>query len=297
MNPGRKRPGLGARLFAVLQYPLPQHALSRIVHWLTRREAGRITHLAIKAFIRIMRVDMGDARDSRPSAYPSFNAFFTRELAEGARPLAPESHRFVSPVDGSISQLGAIEAGKLLQAKGHDYSVSALLGDETLAAEYAGGAFATIYLAPNNYHRIHMPAAGRLRCMRLVPGRLFSVNAATAACIPGLFARNERVVCVFDGEDGPFAMVLVGAMFVGSIETVWAGEITPGGGRKAQTWNYQESERIWLPRGAEMGRFNMGSTVILLHPGRSDWLQALAPGSDLRLGQALTPVDQPSAAQ
>lgn len=286
MNAGRPAASLAARLFAALQYPLPQHALSRVVHWLTRRSAGPLKRAAIRAFIRLLKVDMSDAVVSDPAAFENFNAFFTRELKPGARPLAPAGHRLLSPVDGAISQLGVVADESLYQAKGHRYQLADLLNDEMLAQEFAAGKFATIYLAPYNYHRIHMPADGRLRSCQLVPGRLFSVNGATAATVPRLFARNERVVCVFDGEHGPFIMVLVGALFVGSIETVWAGEITPGKNRRAGTLDAGQPQ---LQRGAEMGRFNMGSTVILLdassEPG---WLSGLGAGSTLRVGEALT---------
>lgn len=285
---------LAARVFSALQYPLPQHALSRVVHWLTRRQAGPLHRAAIRWFIRLLKVDMEDAQVADPAAFETFNAFFTRALKPGARPLASAAHSMLSPVDGTISQLGMVEDGTLYQAKGHRYTLADLLDNETLAREFAAGKFATIYLAPYNYHRIHMPADGRLRSCQRVPGRLFSVNGATAATVPRLFARNERVVCAFDGERGPFVMVLVGALFVGSIETVWAGEITPGnnpaGPADAGTPNLQ--------RGAEMGRFNMGSTVILLdaapEPG---WLGNLAAGSTLRVGEALTVARQSTASQ
>lgn len=289
-----------SRLFVAAQYPLPQHLLSRIVHWLSRRRAGFIKNFAISAFIRILKVDMRDAQATEISEYASFNEFFTRALKDGTRPLADRGHWLVSPVDGTVSQIGPIHDGQVLQAKGHNYTVQALLGGTDLADDFHDGAFATIYLAPYNYHRIHMPADGTLRFMRLIPGRLFSVNAATAAGVPGLFARNERVVCVFDSANGRFAMILVGAMFVGSIETTWAGEITPGGGREPKDWDYAADgpEAVALERGQEMGRFNMGSTVILLHADRSlPWRDELMAGSTVRLGDALSAGAQEIASQ
>ncbi len=299
MSDEANKPSVGSRLFSALQYPLPHHALSRLVHWLTRRSAGALHRGAIRLFIRLLKVDMADAAEPDPAAYDSFNAFFTRALKPGARALAPASQRLVSPVDGTISQLGEVEEGTIYQAKGHRYSLAKLLGDANLAREFAAGKFATIYLAPNNYHRIHMPASGRLRCYSLIPGRLFSVNGATAACVPRLFARNERVVCVFDSERGPFAMVLVGALFVGSIETVWGGEITPGGGRMPRTWELTDGQvRPELQRGAEMGRFNMGSTVILLEASAQPaWHPGLHAGNTLRMGEALTASAQDSVAE
>lgn len=300
MTPPKQPSASPSRAFATLQYPLPHHLLSRIVHWLARLRAGAVHRLAVRIFIRVMGVDMRDAREPDPGSYPSFNAFFTRALAHGTRPLAPATHRLISPVDGTVSQLGQIRDQRVYQAKGHDFSLDDLLADSALAEEFRDGGFATIYLAPNNYHRIHMPAAGTLRSMHLIPGRLFSVNAATAAHVPRLFARNERVVCVFDGERCAFAMVLVGAMFVGSIETVWAGEVTPGSGRHAFRRDYipANSDPVRLQRGEEMGRFNMGSTVILLHNvDNLRWREDLRSGSSLRLGEALTPADQDSDRQ
>ncbi len=294
MSNSQTGPGLGARLFSAVQYPLPHHLLSRLVHWLTRLSAGPVHRMAIRLFIRIMGVDRTDALNPDPAQYGSFNAFFTRALKPGARVIARGSPRFVSPVDGTVSQLGRIESGQLIQAKGQDYSLRDLLLDDSLAEEFSQGRFVTIYLAPNNYHRIHMPAGGKLRATHYLPGRLFSVNQATAACVPGLFARNERVVCVFDSENGPFAMVLVGALFVGSIETVWAGEITPGTARRPTRWQCGEQAAghrpMTLMQGAEMGRFNMGSTVILLGAkAGSDWVGDLEPGKAVTMGEALTP--------
>ncbi|MGH8323113.1 MAG: archaetidylserine decarboxylase, partial [Steroidobacteraceae bacterium] len=214
-------PSLRDRLFVALQHILPQHFLSRMVLRITRIRLRPVKNLLIKSFVRGFRPNMSEAAQQNPLQYPSFNAFFTRTLRHGARPTDIDPGALVSPVDGTISQIGRLDGSKLLQAKGHDYTLEALLdGMPEWAQRFAGGAFATLYLAPYNYHRIHMPMAGTLRAAWLVPGHLFSVNAVTAAAVPGLFAKNERVVCIF--EDGPraFAMVLVGALFVGSIATV-----------------------------------------------------------------------------
>jgi phosphatidylserine decarboxylase len=233
-------------------------------------------------------IDLREAAQPDPFAYPSFNAFFTRALRPGARPLAGGGRDLVSPVDGTLSQLGWIRDGQMLQAKGLHYTAAALLADESAATRYAGGGFACIYLAPYNYHRIHMPLAGRLTATRYVPGQLFSVNAATARTIPGLFARNERVVCEFETELGALAVVLVGALFVGSIETVYAGEINPPPARGGTVRAIEQGLGTRIERGEELGRFNMGSTVIvLLGNGATRFTDGLVPGATLRLGQAL----------
>src|SRR5580698_1522726 len=207
-----------ARCFILLQRLLPQHALSRLIHKLARVRARGLKNALIRGFVRIFKPVMSDARQPDPLAYESFNAFFTRELAAGARPLPQDPASVASPVDGTISQIGYLDGQSILQAKGRSFSLAALLGGPAAeTAQFAGGAFATLYLAPYNYHRIHMPRAGELRTTRHVPGKLFSVNAVTAAAVAGLFARNERVACVFEEDRLPFAMVLVGALFVGSI--------------------------------------------------------------------------------
>ncbi len=292
------RPPLRARAFVALQHLLPQHPLSRVVHRLARSRSPPVSRTLIRAFMRGFRPDLSDALQPDPGAYASFNAFFTRALRPGARPVTAEGRAVISPVDGTVSQIGRIRGTQLLQAKGRHYTVEALLGgDGALAARFRDGAFATLYLAPYNYHRIHMPLAGTLVGARFVPGRLFSVNAVTAAAVPELFAINERVICRFRGgagEDGTdsyeFVLVLVGALFVGSIETVWHGEVTPGGGRRMVDLPLDPARApLALPRGAELGRFNMGSTVILLLPGeRAGWLPTLAPGSVVRCGETLT---------
>lgn len=275
------------RLFVWLQYLLPQHGLSRLIHRATRVRAPWFKDIAIRWFVRAFGVDMSQAAEPRPTAYPTFNAFFTRALTPQSRPLPASGDAVACPVDGTVSQAGLAADGRLLQAKDRDYGLDALLGDSALARRFEGGSFATLYLAPYDYHRIHMPLDGALRRMIYLPGRLFSVNAATVRSVPRLFSRNERVVCEFDTAAGPMALVLVGALNVGSIETVWAGEVAPGRGRQPMDVEYGKGE-ITLDRGQEMGRFNMGSTVIMLFAaGRIDLDPALLPGSKVRMGQSM----------
>lgn len=275
------------RLFVLLQYLLPQHGVSRFVHWATRVRTRWFKNLLIRSFVRGFRVDMSDAAEPQATAYPTFNAFFTRALIADARPTPGSPLAIAAPVDGTVSQAGLAADGRLFQAKDRDYGLADLLGDRTLATNLSGGAFATIYLAPYNYHRIHMPLDGELRRMIYLPGRLFSVNAATVRSVPRLFARNERVVCCFDTAAGPLAMVLVGALNVGSIETVWAGEVAPGRPRRGAVADYAPGE-IVLGRGEEMGRFNMGSTVIAVFaPGQVALAPALTAGALVRLGQSI----------
>ena len=284
-------PPLRARLFVVLQHLLPQHLLSRLVLHLTRSRARPLKRALIGAFVRHFRPDMRDAVHGEPQSYPSFNAFFTRALRPGSRPSAPEPLVLASPVDGTVSQIGRLDGARIVQAKGHHYTLEALLAtDAERTPALRGGAFATLYLAPYNYHRIHMPLAGELRAAWFVPGRLFSVNATTAAAVPGLFARNERVVLLF--EDGPlvWALVMVGALFVGSMSTVWHGDVAPRRGRRITTSLPVTAERapLRLARGAELGRFNMGSTVILLLPPQTlEWRADLGPGQPIRVGETL----------
>jgi phosphatidylserine decarboxylase len=283
-------PSLRDRLFVAMQHALPQHFLSRIVLRVTRIRLWPVKNLLIRSFLRGFKVNMSEAAQPNPLQYPSFNAFFTRALRHGARATDIDPGALVSPVDGTVSQIGRLDGSKLLQAKGHDYTLEALLdGAPEWAQRFTGGAFATLYLAPYNYHRIHRPVAGTLRAAWFVPGNLFSVNAVTAAAVPGLFAKNERVVCVF--EDGPraFAMVLVGALFVGSIATVWHGDVTPRSPRQRVDLPLDTSRSpLKLSKGAEMGRFNMGSTVILLTPPNLlDWLPKFATGSRVEVGQML----------
>ena len=275
------------RLFVGMQYLLPQHLLSGAMRFLTRVRARPVKDLLIKAFLRLYAVDMAEAERNDPGAYESFNAFFTRSLRPGARPVDPASDAVVSPVDGTVSQAGAIERGQLLQAKGILYSTTALLGgDEDLARRFDGGEFVTIYLAPFNYHRIHMPPAGTLARAAFVPGDLFSVNAATAASVPGLFARNERIACAFDTAAGTMAVVLVGALFVGSMSLSWLGEVTAEGSGVRDLSGGRDP--LALDKGAELGCFNMGSTVILLFPRDALRLSpGLTPGAAVRMGQRI----------
>jgi len=271
------------------QYCLPQHLLSRVMHRLCRCRVSWLKTWLISNVIRHYKVDMSEAVNSDIDSFEHFNAFFTRQLKAEMRPIAT-GDVIVSPVDGCISQLGDIQNGRIVQAKGHDYSILELLGgDEPLAAQFHGGQFATIYLSPRDYHRIHMPISGKLTRMRYLPGKLFSVNPLTVRGIPRLFARNERVVTLFDTEVGPVALILVGAIFVGSMETVWhKGEITPPYTRSILDWHYADAN-IQLAKGEEMGRFNMGSTVILLMPaGASKWAAHWQAEMKIKLGQALS---------
>ncbi len=252
------------RLAVLAQYLLPKQALTTLAGRLADTEAGSLTTSVIRWFVQRYGVDLSEAVDSNPVSYRSFNEFFTRPLRAGARPLADAD--FICPVDGAISQFGGIEQDQIFQAKGHQYSTTALVGgDGELAARFANGAFATLYLSPRDYHRIHMPVDGRLRRMIHVPGELFSVNPATARGLPGLFARNERVVCVFDAEFGSFVLTLVGATIVGSMATVWHGTVNPPRGSEIREWLYDDRQ-VLLKKGQEMGRFLLGSTVVMLFP-------------------------------
>jgi len=285
------RPPLGARLFVALQYLLPQHAISRLVYGATRLRFAPLKNLIIRGFVRAFRPDMTDAVETDPLRYPTFNAFFTRALRPGSRPIDPSPRILASPVDGTVSQLGRITDGTLLQAKGIRYSLDALVvGQRDWSLRFRDGWFATLYLAPYNYHRIHMPRAGTLVDAWYVPGRLFSVNQTTAAAVPGLFARNERILCGFlDPDSLPFALILVGALNVGSMSTVWHGEVTPGHRRRvSQLPLATDRAPLELAAGMEMGLFNMGSTVILLFPPCPlAWSPALVPGRTLRVGEPL----------
>jgi phosphatidylserine decarboxylase len=279
------------RAFVALQYLLPQHLLSQLAYQLTRSRLRWLKNLLIRSFIGRFRPDMSDAEESDPLGFESFNAFFTRALRAGARPMDPDPLALVSPVDGRVSQLGRLDGHWLVQAKDHAFTLEALLGEAGSAwiEVFRSGAFATLYLAPFNYHRVHMPLAGTLRAAWYVPGQLFSVNAASTERVPGVFARNERVVCVFGEGQFAFALVLVGALFVGSISTVWHGEVTPRSPRTCAALPLAaDGVSLTLARGAEVGRFNMGSTVILLMPpARGEWRAALAPGSAVRVGETL----------
>ena len=278
------------RLVVLSQYLLPKQALTQLAGQFAASESGSMTTAVVRWFIGRYGVDMSEAADPDPAAYKSFNAFFTRALRSGARPLAPDG--LLCPVDGAISQFGAIDQDQIFQAKGHHYSTRALVGgDAALAGRFDNGRFACLYLSPRDYHRIHMPCQGRLTRMIHVPGDLFSVNPATARGIPGLFARNERVVCVFESAAGPFVMVLVGATIVGSMATVWHGVVNPPRPGQIRDWSYND-QAIHLERGAEMGRFLLGSTVVLLFPpaftGKAlEFNPAWAPGKSIRMGEAM----------
>ncbi len=250
-----------------LQYWIPQHGLTRVMGKLASAKAGSLTTAVIRWFIKHYKVNMDEALHPDPTHYKSFNQFFVRELKPGVRPIADGDEVITHPADACVSQFGPIDNGQLIQAKGHRYSALELLGgDEALAQEFDQGAFATLYLSPRDYHRVHMPCDGTLRQMIYVPGDLFSVNPLTAENVPNLFARNERVVCIFDTEFGPMAQVLVGATIVGSIELVWAGTVTPPRGNTVYRWDYpaQGDKSVVLKKGEEMGRFKLGSTVINL---------------------------------
>ncbi|MEW5755081.1 MAG: archaetidylserine decarboxylase [Pseudomonadota bacterium] len=271
-------------------YLLPQHLLSRLMLGLTRVRFAPVKNLHIAWFIRHFKVNMDETPAQAPADYPTFNHFFTRPLKPGVRQVVSGSDELACPVDGKVSQAGPIRDGMVFQAKGHEYSLEALLGDASLAREFGQGSFATLYLSPRDYHRIHMPCDGTLREMRHIPGRLFSVNEASVKVVPGLFAINERVVTVFDTAHGPVALVLVGAIFVGSIETVWQGVITPPTRHEPRLWQYPLGQQPTptLHRGEEMGRFNMGSTVIAVFANPKIQLdQAIQHGAPVRLGQRL----------
>lgn len=278
------------RLFILSQYLLPHHLLSRLIGCAAECRADWFKRRLINWFAKQYQVNMSEAQVEDLNAFEHFNAFFTRALKDGARPLDPSPGAVLSPADGAVSQLGQIEHGRIFQAKGHSFSLVELLGgDSERASPFMGGEFATIYLSPKDYHRVHMPLAGTLREMVYVPGRLFSVNQTTAENVPELFARNERVVCLFDTERGPMAVVLVGAMIVASIETVWAGLVTPPK-RTLKTFHYDAAARapIALEKGAELGRFKLGSTAIVLFgPQQVQWAADLAANSSVRMGQRL----------
>ena len=269
-----------------LFYILPHHLVSRLVYYVTRWQ-GPLAQPMIKWFIEKFKVDMSDSECPEPDAYKTFNEFFTRALKQEARPVVPGENTIASPVDGIVSATGNILEQSIFQAKGHQYTVRELLGGEAaLSALFKNGRFATLYLAPYNYHRIHMPVDGVLKQMIHVPGRLFSVAPWTVSTIPGLFARNERVVSLFTTPAGPIAMVLVGAINVAAIETVWAGLITPPKGKRISQFDYSHTRKQYL-KGTEMGRFNMGSTVILLTAGNVEWLQKFRVGQVMKMGEMI----------
>ncbi len=287
------------RFKAALLFLLPHHSLSRIVQWSTRCRHFPLRKSMTRWFIRHYHVDMSEAVESDPDAYSDFNSFFTRALRPEARPVVQDMGQICCPDDGLISQLGDIQGKQIFQAKGHTYSLTELLGgSEERSQPFIGGRFATMYLSPGDYHRVHMPLSGRLLEMTYIPGRLFSVAPDYTESIPRLFARNERVACVFQTEAGLMAIVLVGAIFVGSIETVWAGEITPPRGKRIIVKSYTASDNIiQLERGEELGRFNMGgSTIIVLFgPDCVKWQSGLGPETRVQFGQALGRVERSPA--
>ena len=279
--------GLFEKLFAGIQYLLPHHFLSSLVHWLMRIRFRPVKNLQIAVVGGIAGVDWSEARRQEYADYETFNDFFTRELQDGARVIDPDPLAFVSPSDGRISQCGRITNDRILQAKGHHYSIRTLLANDPLSAEFVNGYFHTVYLSPRDYHRVHMPVDGTLQRMIHVPGRLFSVSPGTVRQVPELFARNERVVSLFETPHGPMALVLVGAMLVSSMDTVWAGTVTPPRGRRVQVGDWSRRD-IRLARGEEMGRFNMGSTVIvLLPPGAVSSIEEFEPGDPVQMGVRL----------
>ena len=277
---------MSERLAVLLQYLLPKQALTALAGKFAAARAGGLTTSVIRWFVGRYRVNMAEAANPDIAGYASFNEFFTRSLQPDARPLAQAD--FICPVDGAISQFGAIDHDRIFQAKGHNYSTTALVGgDAVLAAQFENGHFATLYLSPKDYHRIHMPCAGKLTRMIHVPGDLFSVNPVTARGVPGLFARNERVVCVFEGEAGPFVMGLVGATIVGSMATVWHGVVNPPRPGHLREWRY-EDQQLRFRQGDEMGRFLLGSTVVMLFPQQTlafnpDW----SPQRSIRFGEKM----------
>lgn len=275
------------KLAAGMQYLLPHHLLSALVYQLMRIKTPWVKNFQIRSIARLAGVNWDEAESANLEDYTHFNHFFTRQLRPGARTIDDNPHSLISPCDGKISELGTIRNDRIFQAKHHDYSLRSLLADDPACSDWENGHFCTIYLSPRDYHRVHMPLSGDLLRMTYVPGRQFSVAPYTVRQVPGLFARNERLVCVFDTEAGPVAQILVGAMLVSSMATVWAGEITPGAGRKIITTRYEKSS-VYLQRGAEMGRFNMGSTVILLLPQAAiSGFGDLAAGDSLLQGQKL----------
>lgn len=278
-----------------LQYCAPKHALTRIAGKLASLKAGMVTTAVIRWFIGRYKVDMSEARNPDPAAYATFNDFFVRELKDGARPINGETDIISHPADACVSQFGPITEGRLFQAKGHYFDAVELLGgDETLADEFKDGDFATLYLSPRDYHRVHMPCDGTLRQMIYIPGDLFSVNPLTAQNVPNLFARNERVVCVFDTEHGPVVQILVGATIVGSIETVWAGTVTPPTGPDVRRWDYPATgdQAVVLKKGDEMGRFKLGSTVINLFPkDMIRFVEEMQPEQPTRMGEPYAKVN------
>ena len=275
-------------LFVLLQYSLPHHALSGIVHKIARWRCPLLKNILIRAYIRVFDVDMGLACEPGPENYDNFNQFFTRALKPSVRVVNREG--ITCPVDGFVSQLGGIKATELFQAKGHYYDLEQLLAsDNKMVEQFRDGAFATLYLSPADYHRVHMPLQGKLNRLIYVPGKLFSVNARTTRLVKNLFTRNERIISLFETDVGPMAIIMVGAILVGSMDTVWCGRVKPEDASTVTSWSYDgNNNNIILNRGDEMGRFNMGSTVILLLGNKNvEWNAALHPDSRIEMGTCL----------
>ena len=271
------------KLFCSLQHFLPHHLLSRLLAKLADAQFPPLKNFLIRLFIRVYKVEIREALRQEVDAYSSFNDFFTRALKPDVRPIDDDTHALISPADGTTSQSGKVTQGNLLQAKGHTYRTADLLGDTSLAAQFDRGQFFTIYLSPKDYHRIHMPITGTLVESRYIPGRLFSVNSATTAGVDGLFARNERLVCTFNSAHGPFVLVMVGAMLVAGIETVWQKHYAPG----TLSQRDHRDQNIQFTKGEEIGRFKFGSTVIVLAPAHAQLNNKLTPGTTLRMGETL----------
>lgn len=279
---------MNEKLFVKLQHWVPQHAISRAAGWFASTNIAPIKNTFIRWFVKRYQVDMSLALEENPLAYESFNDFFTRALKPDARPIHNHPQSIVCPADGVISQIGKIQEGRVFQAKGQSYTVLELLGgEEDLAAQFTDGSFATVYLSPRDYHRVHMPYGGKLRAMVSIPGELFSVNAATTDNVPRLFARNERAAAIFDTDIGPMAIVLVGAMIVAGIETVWDGQVAPFASREVATSLYPY-QNINLKKGDEMGRFKLGSTAIMLFAkDKVEWSKKYTSGSPTKMGEII----------
>ncbi len=276
------------RLLVLPQHTIPQHLLSRLVYRATRCKVGWWKNTLIVWFTRFFDVDMSIAKERRQDSYPDFNSFFTRELQPGVRTIAREAGSLIAPVDGRVSEIGEIQDHGITQAKGKRFTLAQLLGsDPELAEHFRQGSFTTLYLSPRDYHRVHMPVGGRLREMIYIPGRLFAVNPRSVRVVNDLFGRNERIVSLFDTDAGLMALIMIGAIFVGSMDTVWHGAVTPARPRALRRWRY-EGDTVRLDKGAELGRFNMGSTVILLFKqGAVRWSDGLSPGGRIQMGQSL----------
>lgn len=296
MNSNTQAASLKDKIKVLPQYFIPQHFLTSLVYRLTRCETAWVKDFMIKQFIKVFKVDMTLALNPEPESYSSFNAFFTRDLSPEARPVSSDDHNIISPVDGTISQVGNIGQNNnldtIIQAKGKSYTLKHLLLEDELVTLFSGGTFATLYLSPKDYHRIHMPITGQLTRMIYVPGKLFAVNARTALVVNAVFAKNERVINIFNTDIGPMAMIMVGALFVGSMETVWAGQIAPAKDRIINDVQYSDDESLRLQQGQEMGRFNMGSTVILLFPKDvMRWSSNMVADKSIVLGENIASIN------